>query len=107
MNNLSTISCLKRPVLLFFSLLLLAGFAKAQVSIHKTYPKDSLVKVQIIDPFEQAAADQQEVPDWAELNKQIAAKYDAAFADRLVNKAQIYYDYGKDWPAFTAALVRY
>jgi len=86
--------------------MLLAGLADAQVS-NKTYPKDSLIKVQIIDPFEQAAADNQEAPGWSELTKQLTAKYDAAFADRIVNKAQIYYDYGKDWPAFTAALVRY
>ena len=92
---------------LIFSFILLTVFAKAHVNNNKTYPKDSLIKVQIIDPFELAAAHNQQTPDWTELNKQITAKYDEAFADRIVNKAQIFYDYGKGWAAFTAALVRY
>ena len=91
---------------LFILLLMLSlgNLARAQ---NKTYPKDSVIKVQIIGPFEQTATEHGATPDWVELTKQIAAKYDNAFADRLTNKAQIYYDYGKDWPAFTNALVRY
>jgi hypothetical protein len=106
MNNLSKVSYRVRFVLIF-CLVLLAVFGRAQPKTNKTYPKDSVIKVQIIDPLEQAAADKGEAPDWNELHQQISAKYDTAFASRLVNKAQIYYDYGKDWPAFTMALVRY
>ncbi|MGZ3874943.1 MAG: hypothetical protein ACXVJD_18625 [Mucilaginibacter sp.] len=105
MNNQNKVSYMKTAMLVF-SFILSAGLANAQVN-NKTFPKDSVIKVQIIDPFERAAAEQQETPDWAELTKQITDKYTAAFADRIVNKAQIFYDYGKDWAAFTAALVSY
>lgn len=81
--------------------------AQTQTTILKTYPKDSVIKAEIIDPFQKASAEKGNEPNWQELQLQIALKYDSVFADRLTNKAQIYYYYGKEWPAFTAALVRY
>ena len=106
MNYLSKIGY-RRCFMLIFSLVLFSEAVCAQSGSGKVYPKDSLVYVQVIVPFEQAAEGNGETPDWSVLNAQLTSKYDAAFADRLVNKAQIFYDYGKDWPAFTAALVRY
>ena len=106
MNYLSKVGY-TRCFALVFSLVLFSGAVCAQSGSGKVYPKDSLVYVQVIVPFEQAAEENGETPDWGELNRQLNSKYDAAFADRIVNKAQVFYDYGKDWPAFTAALVRY
>jgi hypothetical protein len=88
------------------SCLLFYCYAGAQ-SNKTSYPKDSVIKAQIIDPFEKAAADKGTDPDWPELTSIIRSKYDSSFADRLTNKAQIFYYWGKDWPAFTKALVRY
>ena len=105
MNNQQKVSYMNK-FLLVFSFLLIAGLAKAQTN-NKTYPKDSLIKVQILDPFLHAAADSQKAPDWLALTKLITDKYDVGFADRIVNKTQIFYAYEKDWPAFAAALVRY
>ena len=67
--------------------------------------KDSLIKVQIIDPAVQEA--QGEAPDWNALTSEITKKYDATYADRTITKGIIYFTYGKDWPAFTAAIVKY
>jgi len=67
--------------------------------------KDSLVKVQIIDPAEQLAAGK--APDWSALTQTIVQKYDSVTADRTITKAKIYYYYGKDWPQFTAGIVHY
>jgi hypothetical protein len=67
--------------------------------------KDSTAKADIIDPAEQAANG--EAPDWNALTQTITQKYDAVTADRTITKAKIYFYYGKDWPAFCAAIVHY
>jgi thioredoxin-related protein len=45
--------------------------------------------------------------DWAKISAMVTQKHDALTADRTVCKAKIFSSYGKDWPAFTAAMVRY
>ncbi len=67
--------------------------------------KDSTVKVDIIDPAEQAAGGQ--APDWTSLTQTITQKYDAVTADRTINKAKIYFYYYKDWPTFCDGIVHY
>lgn len=71
------------------------------------YPKDSVIKVQIIDPVERAAERSDGKVDWTLINDLVTARYDSGFADRLVNKAQLFYYYGKDKEKFSTALVRY
>jgi len=88
--------------ILFFSV----GSSYAQNKLSKeVIQKDSVIKVDIIDPAVQEA--QGEAPDWAALTAEITQKYDATFADRTVTKGIIYYSWGKDWPTFTAAIVKY
>jgi len=65
--------------------------------------KDSLIKVNMIDPAEAGG----QTPDWLKLTKTISAQYDAVYADRTITKAKIYFYYGKDWPQFCAAIVHY
>lgn len=82
------------------------GFAHAQSKLTpEQVHKDSIIIADIINPAEQDA--QGEAPDWAALTKTITEKYDAIYADRTVTKAIIYFTYAKDWPAFTAAIVKY
>jgi hypothetical protein len=70
--------------------------------------KDSIIKVNYIDPFEKAAAEKNAEPEWTVLKGQISAKYDTATAGRLTTLAKVYYYFNKkDYPQFTAALVQH
>lgn len=95
-----------KSIILSLCFLLSMGFAHAQTKLTKeNIQKDSIIKVEIIDP---AITDAQgDAPNWSSLTTEITQKYDAVYADRTVTKAQIYYDYGKDWPVFSTAIVRY
>lgn len=67
--------------------------------------KDDQIKTEIIDPARKAA--QPGDPDWAAIQKTVAAKYDAITADRTVTKAKIYYYYAKDKAVFCSNIVHY
>lgn len=90
-------------------LVLLASFTYAQnnATSQETKQKDSVVMKDIFEPLVTDAVNNDETPDWAALKSTLTAKYDAAFAERFVWKAKIYYYYDRDWPEFNAALVYY
>src|ERR1700749_2995447 len=67
--------------------------------------KDSLIKVQLIDPARKSASPGD--PDWDALTKAITTKYDAITADRTVCKAKIYYYYSKDKAVFCTNIIHY
>ena len=67
--------------------------------------RDSVIKEQLIVPAWESSGDA--APDWAALQKQIAAKYDEVTADRVVTKGKIYFYYNKDWPLFCAGIIHY
>jgi len=95
-----------RSIIFSLALLLVTIFSNAQTKLTKeNIQKDSAIKTDIIDPAVSSANG--EVPDWKALTTEITKKYDATYADRTVTKAIIYFTYGKDWPAFTAAIVKY
>ena len=95
-----------RSIILFFTFSFAAIFSNAQTKLTKeNIRKDSAIKTDIIDPAVSAANG--EAPDWKALTADITKKYDATYADRTVTKAIIYFSYGKDWPSFTAAIVKY
>jgi len=46
------------------------------------------------------------IPDWLWIGRCIEAKkYSAYYADKNVARAKIFYNWGKDWPAFATAIV--
>ena len=102
--KLSTIMSKTKPAIFIILFIICALNTKAQ---DKAAIKDSVIKAQMIDPFEKYAADQQQIPEWQKLSTQISSKYGRVIANRLVDREQIFYNYGRNWPAFTAALVRY
>lgn len=92
--------------LLIVALLFSTSGLFAQTKLTKEeIKKDSVIKADIITPAVSAA--QGQTPDWNALTVDITKKYDATYADRTVTKAIIYFSYYKDWPAFTAAIVKY
>jgi hypothetical protein len=95
-----------RSFIIISGLLLTLSLANAQTKLtRENIQKDSLIKADIIDP---AVGDTPGgAPDWQALTSEITKKYDTVYADRTVTKAKIYFSYGKDWPAFTTAVVRY
>jgi hypothetical protein len=69
--------------------------------------KDSIIMADIVNPAVNTARQANETPNWALLTASVTGKYDATYADRTITKARIYYYYGKDWPAFSTAIVHY
>jgi len=100
-----------KSIIIGCGLLLPSFFAYAQTNSNfpgDTNPKDSIIKVSYIDPFERAAADEKADPQWPVLKDQISAKYDTSTAGRLTTLAKVYYYFNKqDYPHFTAALVEF
>jgi|ERR1700722_3096102 len=95
-----------KSIIFSCALLLVITFSNAQTKLTKeNIQKDSVIKTDIIDPAVSGAGG--EAPDWKALTGEITKKYDDVYADRTVTKAIIYFTYGKDWPAFTAAIVKY
>ncbi|MES2276005.1 MAG: hypothetical protein V4592_08280 [Bacteroidota bacterium] len=90
-------------------LLLLSGFTHAQTNTDPKAMKqrDSTVMKDIFEPMAAEAVNDNSAPDWNQLKSTLTAKYDAAFAERFTWKAKIYFDYSRDWPGFTGALVHY
>ena len=66
---------------------------------------DEVIIKQVIEPAAQQGGDGD--PAWAMIGEKIKASYSENDAERAINKAQIYYYFGKDWPKFCSALVRY
>jgi hypothetical protein len=96
---------MKRTILIM-ALCIAVGAARAQTNLaRENRQKDSVVKASMIDPAVQEARG--EAPDWTALAAAITQKHDAVTADRTITRAIIYFTYGKDWPAFTGAIVKY
>jgi hypothetical protein len=95
-----------KSIIPFIAFLFVVIFSNAQTKLtEENIQKDSIIKADIIDPAERDANG--EAPDWKTLIAEIARKYDATYADRTVTKAIIYFTFGKDWSAFTSAIVKY
>jgi hypothetical protein len=60
---------------------------------------DRMITKENIDDYSQIS--------WPACRDSITKKYNATIADRVITRAQLYRDYGKDWPAFCSALIHY
>lgn len=96
MKSLITIACL------LFTLNIVHAQSKLT---NEDAKKDSVIIADIIGPAVQEA--QGEAPDWNALTTEIEKKYDVTFADRTITKSIIYFSWNKNWPVFTAAIVKY
>jgi len=100
-----------KSIIIGCGLLFSSFFAYAQTNNNfpgDTNPKDSIIKVTYIDPFEKAAAENNADPEWPVLKTQISAKYDTTTAGRLTGLSKVYYYFNKrDYAHFTPALVEY
>jgi hypothetical protein len=92
-------------MLLVFSFV--SGFGQGTADQQKAKETDRIVEMEIIRPALRQAAEKNTVPAWDAIFSVIAEKYDRTVADRNVTRQQIFNYYGKDWPAFAKALVRY
>ncbi|HSZ87359.1 MAG TPA: hypothetical protein VK787_15105, partial [Puia sp.] len=89
-----------------FSFFICTNLFRCKIKLtRENIQKDNIIKIEIIDPAVREANG--EAPDWNSLTVEIAKKYDVTYADRTVTKAIIYFTYGKDWPTFTAVIVKY
>lgn len=66
---------------------------------------DRVIIKQIIEPAEQSAGGQE--PSWAALRLQIRVSYSEVQTDRAITKAQIYFNWSRDWAKFSTAIVHY
>jgi hypothetical protein len=90
-------------------LLLMAGIAQAQTGNNKqeTRIQDSVLMKDVFEPLVVDAVNNDETPDWEVLKTKVSAGHDAAFTERFICKAKIFYFYGRDWSEFNAALIHY
>lgn len=99
---------MKKLILTTFTLLSLVVL-KAQKNIQplELKRKDSLIAADIINPAVRQAISDGEEPDWNGLFQQVSKLYDDVYADRTITRAEIYYYYQRNWPAFAAAITNY
>lgn len=98
-----------RSMILVAGLILMAGVAQAQTGNAKqeTRKQDSVLMKDVFEPLVVDAVNNDETPDWEVLKTKVSVGHDAAFTERFICKAKIFYFYSRDWPEFDAALVHY